>query len=134
MTNHNHRETKQRKVIYEVLQKSKNHPTAMEIYDVVRSKMPNISLGTVYRNLDVLHELGLIQKIYSGDSQMHFDAFMDDHNHVHCVRCGKVRDINLNPSVEYNYDNGNCDDFEIIGHNIDFIGICKDCKQSITNN
>jgi Fur family transcriptional regulator, ferric uptake regulator len=134
MADHNHRDTKQRKIIYEELQKSKKHPTALEIFDAVREIIPNISLGTVYRNLDVLHELGLIQKIYSGDSQMHYDAYMINHYHVRCLRCGKVRDIKVEPSIKYEHDENLCDDFETMGHNIEFIGICSDCKKLINDN
>jgi Fe2+ or Zn2+ uptake regulation protein len=128
MTKCNLRNTNQRKVILEALKKTKNHPTAIEIYDAVRDELPNISLGTVYRNLDVLHECGLIQKIYSGDSQMHFDALVNEHNHIRCIKCGKVRDISVALNVEYNMDNSELDRFEIFGHNIEFFGICSNCK------
>ena len=130
MTKINFRNTNQRKIIFKELKKSKKHPTAMEIYDSVRNRLPNISLGTVYRNLDVLREMGLVKRIYSGDSQMHFDACLDDHNHIRCLGCGKVRDIQVDPSVEF--DNGlkNQDNFEIIGYNIEFVGLCPDCKNN----
>ena len=128
MSKRNLRNTNQRKVILEALKKTKSHPTAIDIYDAVRDQLPNISLGTVYRNLDVLHECGLIQKVYTGDSQMHFDSYVEEHNHVRCLKCGKVRDISVELNVEYEIVSDNFDNYEIFGHNIEFFGICSECK------
>ena len=130
MNKRNYRSTNQRKIIYEELQKTKKHPTAIEIYDVVRKRLPNISLGTVYRNLDVLQECGLVQKILSGKSEMHFDANVQDHIHIRCLKCGIVRDVSIELSLEYNIDSSKFSDFEVIGHSIEFIGICPICKDN----
>jgi len=122
------RKTQQRKIILEELQKSRKHPTALEIYDAVRIQLPKISIGTVYRNLEVLQEMGLIKRIHTGDSQMHFDSNVEDHNHIRCLKCGKVRDISIEPFVEYNQDGNDFKGFDVIGHNIEFVGLCPECK------
>ncbi|MFW6005215.1 MAG: Fur family transcriptional regulator, partial [Desulfonatronovibrionaceae bacterium] len=86
--------TKQRKLILQTVRESRNHPTATEVYDQVRISMPTISLGTVYRNLDILSRQGHIRMIDTCGDQKRFDARTRDHLHVICSRCGQVRDVN----------------------------------------
>ena len=105
--------TKQRKVILEELCKSDSHPTADELYQTVRQRMPNISLGTVYRNLDFLTEQGQIAKIEYSGSQMRFDALLEFHQHVRCVKCGAISDV-------FN---------TLLSSRIEFDGICHKCGQ-----
>ena len=87
--------TKQRTLIYETVQGSSSHPTADDVFRAVRTKMPNISLGTVYRNLNVLTELGKIRKISIPGQPDHFDRQGDWHDHMVCVHCGRMLDITL---------------------------------------
>ncbi len=87
------RMTKQRSVILNELRRSDLHPTADEIYQAVRKKLPRISLGTVYRNLDMLAREGLIHRIHQAGSQMRFDAHAGDHIHIRCAYCGRIHDI-----------------------------------------
>ena len=89
------RMTKQRQVILEELRKVKTHPTADDMYQMLRKKMPKISLGTVYRNLEILSESGIIQKLDVGGTQKRFDGDISIHSHVRCVDCGRVGDIDL---------------------------------------
>ncbi len=77
--------TKQRKVIVEELTKSTDHPTAGDIYDTVRKRLPRISLATVYRNLELLAAHGVIQKLELCGSPARFDARRDGHYHIRCV-------------------------------------------------
>lgn len=87
--------TVQRKVIVDELKKLKCHPTADELYVIVRKKLPRISLGTVYRNLEVLSDNNDIQKLDIGKKQMCFDGNPDPHYHLFCRNCGAVEDIEL---------------------------------------
>jgi Fur family ferric uptake transcriptional regulator len=100
----------------------------VELYEAVRRRMPRISLGTVYRNLDLLAEMGKIQKVDLGGSEARFDANLDPHYHVRCVRCGRVDDVHGLPadlaSGELNEPAG----YEILGHRLEFVGICPHCK------
>lgn len=125
------RMTHQRRVILEEVQSSPDHPTADEIYERVRKRLPRISLGTVYRNLDVLTSCGLIRKIEPGRPQMRFDGEISEHYHSICKRCGKVEDAPVEPT-----DNtlellekalGKLTRYGIFGHRLEFIGLCREC-------
>ena len=86
------RNTRQRQVILEELQKVTSHPTAAELYEMARRRLPRISLGTVYRNLELLVRAGIIQKLQVSATEARFDGDPDRHCHVRCVRCGRVDD------------------------------------------
>jgi len=91
------RMTRQRRTIMDVLENGKDHPPADEIYKRVRRRLPRISLGTVYRNLDLLAEHGMIRKLEFAGSQRRFDGKTDNHYHVRCTACGRVEDAPLDP-------------------------------------
>jgi len=84
--------TKQRRVILDELRKLKSHPSADELYRRVRRFLPRISLGTVYRNLEVLSQQGVVQKVELGGPQRRYDGDATTHYHVRCVECGRVED------------------------------------------
>lgn len=122
------RNTKQRQVILEELQRLKSHPSAAELYEAVRGRVPNISLGTVYRNLDLLAEVGKIRKLSIGQAEARFDARTDAHYHVSCVECGRLDDVeDVSPDLG-DHSLQSTKGFEIIGHQLQFIGICPDCR------
>ncbi len=79
------RETKQRRVVYETIKNTYSHPTADWIFEKVRHRLPKVSLGTVYRNLGVLKEEGLVSEIYGNDRRAHFDADTSPHAHFICI-------------------------------------------------
>jgi Fur family ferric uptake transcriptional regulator len=125
------RMTRQKKVILEELNKVKNHPTASEVYDMVRSKLPRISLGTVYRNLEHLSAKGLIQKLDMRKGQRRFDATTQEHTHILCLNCGKVEDIALQPDQDILTMKSKVKDqsgYELIGYEIELHGICPECR------
>lgn len=121
--------TTQRQIILEELTKVKTHPTASEIYDMVRKRLPRIGLGTVYRNLELMAENGMILKLEVGGTQKRFDATTDTHYHIRCSDCGKVDDIDIpviDSLVQAATENSS---YQIIGHHIEFTGICSQCQQ-----
>jgi Fur family ferric uptake transcriptional regulator len=120
--------TRQRQVILEELRKANSHLTADEIYQMVRRKLPRISLGTVYRNLEVLSESGDIKKLELGGAQKLFDGKAEAHYHVRCVRCGRVDDVpgDLSPIISDVFRD--VSDYEIVGHQLVLTGLCPDCK------
>lgn len=121
------RNTRQRQIILEELKKVKTHPTADEVYEMVRMRLPNISLGTVYRNLEILSGQGQIQKLEFGRTQKRFDGTPENHYHFRCEECGKIFDI---PAEEIgNLDNLLSGDsgFEVHGHNLELFGVCPGC-------
>ncbi|MBT8764298.1 transcriptional repressor [Desulfohalobiaceae bacterium Ax17] len=121
--------TKQRKVILEALKGVKTHPTADEVYDMVRKSLPKISLGTVYRNLDILCEMGLIQKLDIAGRQKRFDGNPKPHCHVRCIECGRVCDVDYEPSIELK--SKNFSGFKVLGYSFDFFGICPECQLAL---
>lgn len=123
-----HRLTPQRKVILEELQKTRTHPTADEVYAMVRKRLPHVSLGTIYRNLDFLHARGLIRKLDKTGPQMRFDAYVDPHLHLSCVECGKIADLPADTaSVALHLPEES--PYEVQGHWIEFFGLCPECKK-----
>jgi Fe2+ or Zn2+ uptake regulation protein len=130
---HKHRMTHQRQVMLEEIMKMDSHPTADEIYEKVRQRLPKISMGTVYRNLDVLTSSGLINKIEPGHTQMRFEGKLRDHYHVTCVRCGKIEDAEIEPLGDtlQNLESalGRMTKHGVFAHKLEFIGLCKECLE-----
>jgi Fur family ferric uptake transcriptional regulator len=125
----NLRMTQQRRVILEELRKLDTHPSADEIYEVVRHRIPRISLGTVYRNLEVLSELGEIQKLELSGLLKRFDWDTSKHYHIRCVRCSRVDDAPIAPLNQLDNELYGATVFEIIGHNLEFTGLCPECSR-----
>ncbi len=122
------RMTRQRAIILEELRKVKTHPTADEVYSIVREKMPRISLGTVYRNLDFLAETGEILKLESAGSTKRFDGDTSWHQHVRCTECGCIGDV-MQPQSAPSIDTVHVDGFAITGARIEYDGICAACAR-----
>ncbi len=123
----NLKHSKQRDSIKEFLATRKDHPTADTVYMNVRQSFPNISLGTVYRNLTLLADIGEIARLRVGDGVDHFDYDTTPHYHFVCSECGKVLDLdmtvmkNLTETAQEGFDG------EIEGHVTWFYGRCSDC-------
>ena len=120
--------TRQRRVILEELRKVNTHPSADEIYEIVRKRLPRISLGTVYRNLEILSDSGDIQKLETGCSLKRFDGNLSEHCHIRCVRCDRIADVPMLPDLKIDLERVNASDFEIIGHRLEFLGLCPQCS------
>ncbi len=88
-----HRLTSQRRIVLEEIRKVRTHPTADEVYQMVRKRIPNVSVATVYRNLDFLAENGFIIKLKTKDKKARFDGHPEPHLHLCCRGCGYVADI-----------------------------------------
>ena len=119
--------SRQRELVKEFLMSRKDHPTADVIYQNVRNENPNISLGTVYRNLTLLTGEGEINRLDVGDGTDHFDADTSPHYHFVCRKCGSVIDLDMGsiesiPSAAAaNFDG------RIEGHSTYFYGTCRRC-------
>jgi Fur family transcriptional regulator, ferric uptake regulator len=121
--------TTQRQIILEELSRVKTHPTASELYDMVRKRLPRIGLGTVYRNLELMAESGMILKLEVGGTQKRFDATTDTHYHVRCTTCGKVDDIDTPVMDDLVKEAAASSSYKVLGHHIEFCGICPDCQK-----
>lgn len=129
--------TTQRQIILEELLKVSSHPTANEVYDMVRKRLPRIGLGTVYRNLELMAESGMILKLEVGGTQKRFDATIKPHYHVRCTECGRVDDVDMPVQQEINESAAQASHYQILSHHIEFTGLCSDClnarKQASVN-
>ncbi|MEE4241149.1 MAG: transcriptional repressor [Desulfopila sp.] len=123
----NMRLTTQRQIILEELSKVTSHPTANEVYDMVRRRLPRIGLGTVYRNLELMADSGIILKLEVGGTQKRFDATTQAHYHIRCTECDRVDDIDIPIQVHVDNIAAKITDYQILGHHIEFSGICKEC-------
>ena len=123
------RMTRQRKTILHTLRQTNSHPSADEIYELVRKQLPRISLGTVYRNLEVLADLGLIQKLELGGSIKRFDWDPNKHYHIRCLYCGKVDNAPIAPLNKLEDELYGATVFSIIGHRLEFEGLCPNCTE-----
>lgn len=122
------RMTKQRAVILEVLRSVHSHPTADEIYGMVRKRLPHISLGTVYRNLDLLTTAGEILRLDRAGIQKRFDGNAMPHQHVRCRDCGKIGDV-FPPAALPALADATVSGFTIHGVEVEFVGLCRDCEK-----
>lgn len=122
--------SKQRDMIINFLRSRKDHPTADVVYMNVRQQNPNISLGTVYRNLTLLADLGEIQRLRVGDGVDHFDADTSEHYHFICKDCGSVIDLEMDSIESINDVAGRHFGGHITGHFIYFYGTCESCMKA----
>lgn len=122
------RMTCQRQIILEELAKTKTHPTADEVYQFVRRRLPRISLGTVYRNLDILSRCGRVRKLELGGSQRRFDGNVEAHYHIRCRQCGKMSDVSMEPLTDLEAQAARKSDYRILGHQLEFLGLCPLCQ------
>lgn len=125
------RMTHQREIILEELKRSCTHPTADELYDVVRHRLPRVSLATVYRNLEQMFEAGLIRKVEFVGKQKRFDGDLNDHHHIICRRCGKVSDvhIDLRDGLEKVEIEGCV--YSDVSLFFEFTGLCPECRDFV---
>jgi Fur family ferric uptake transcriptional regulator len=125
----NLRTTQQRTIILEEVRSSKRHPSADELYSRVKKRLPRISLGTVYRNLEILTQLGEIQELKLSGSLKRYDWNPNKHYHIRCINCDRVDDAPIAPLNQIEDDLYETTVYEIIGHNLEFTGLCPDCTR-----
>lgn len=124
------RRSRQRDRILSVLQQATDHPTASEVYDLLKPEFPSLSLGNVYRNLNILVEQGHVERIQSGSTFDRFESRKSPHFHFVCTNCGKIIDVHPPESIHQTLD-GLVE--EQIGkmpdrHRVEYYGICADCS------
>jgi len=124
------RMTPQRYAILSFLLESMSHPTADEIYRALADKFPSMSVATVYNNLKVFIEAGLVRELTYGDDSSRFDADMSDHYHAICNRCGKIADFEFPPLTEIERAAATHTGFRVHGHRMEVYGLCGDCAAS----
>lgn len=123
------RNTPQRQIILEELSSVTSHPTAAELFSLVRKRLPRISLGTVYRNLDILQEQGRCVRLCGSDgAEARFDGRMDPHLHFQCQHCGTLGDLDTMLPLLDDYIGSTIEGHEIAGYNLILRGRCRRCR------
>lgn len=125
--------TPQRLAIYNMLAATKSHPNAEMIFNDLQSLYPTMSLATVYKTMEILKEIGLVQILNAGEDSFRYDADTSDHPHVRCMKCGQVEDIeNIDYSAFLNQV-AHGTKYELTGQQFYFYGICPTCQSKALN-
>ncbi len=124
------RESKQREAILRFVKGTSSHPTANHVHEEMRKEIPNISLGTVYRNLKLLKREGKISELDIADSKSRFDGNPHNHYHFRCERCGRVFDVDEPVNKEIDKRIARKTGFKVSHHILEFRGLCRDCQSS----
>ncbi len=122
------RKTKQKDAILRVVKETNSHPTALWVYEHVREEIPNISLGTVYRNLKLLKQEGKISELALAGALSRFDGRVPRHYHFRCEKCGHVFDVDQPVQNELNQRLIAKTGFKVSYHILEFRGLCPDCQ------
>ncbi|MDM5186993.1 peroxide-responsive transcriptional repressor PerR [Bacillus sp. DX4.1] len=122
--------TPQRHAILEYLVESMTHPTADEIYKALEGKFPNMSVATVYNNLRVFKEVGLVKELTYGDASSRFDYVTSQHYHVICEDCGKIVDFPYVGLEKIEDEAAKTTGFVINSHRLEIYGVCPECHKA----
>lgn len=125
--------TPQRLAIYNMLAANKSHPNAEMIFNDLQATYPTMSLATVYKTMEILKEIGLVQILNAGEDSFRYDADTSDHPHVRCMKCGQVEDI---ADIDYSTFLNQVAQgtrYELMGQQFYFYGICPDCQSKKLN-
>ncbi|MDO7907809.1 peroxide-responsive transcriptional repressor PerR [Paenibacillus sp. JX-17] len=120
--------TPQRHAILAYLLESMAHPTADEIYRALEPQFPSMSVATVYNNLKMLMEAGMVRELAYGDNSSRFDANISDHYHIICKQCGKIEDFSYPSLLEVERQAQHSTGFQVHGHRLELYGVCKSCS------
>jgi len=125
--------TRQRRTILEILGREHWHPSGDEVYRLARRRLPRISLGTVYRNLDLLSEQGLIRRIELGGRQRRFDGRLAPHCHVRCIVCAHIEDVMYRPPVSLGKAAAQLEGWEVSEYMLELMGRCPGCLEAASH-
>lgn len=120
--------TRQRRVVLEVVQAGNHHPTAAEVFNAARRKMPGISFATVYNSLRFLRDEGLIREINFGNGASRYDRETNRHDHAICSQCGKLVDFDLPGTVALSRPAARASNFKVESVQLTLVGLCPRCR------
>ena len=122
--------TPQRRAVLQALSSFEYFPTAQELLTAVRKNNPDVSLDTIYRNLSMLTELGIVHEIHRTSGNV-YELAADGHHHHHlvCTKCGRTECIDICPVTEIYKEEAEKKGFTITGHMFEFYGLCSDCRK-----
>src|SRR6266436_5896911 len=122
--------TRQRKIVLDVVQAGDHHPTAAEVFDSARKKLPGISFATVYNSLRFLKDAGLVREIAFGNGASRYDRETDRHDHAICSACGKLVDFDLPGTVALTRSAARVSKFKAESVHLTLVGLCPKCRDS----
>ena len=122
------RKSKHRDRILELLRSTDSHPTADVVYEQLKKEFPQLSLGTVYRNLNILLDMGLVKKIHFGSTFDRYEANTVQHYHLICETCEKIVDFKMPIYNDLNTQATKLTGFTVHHHKLEFFGVCEECK------
>ena len=120
--------SRQKELIYDLVSSTMSHPTADWVYENARRKMPHISLGTVYRNLNTLVQEGRILAITNARGPVRYDANTSRHSHVKCIGCGLMLDV-PETDIDFKPRSPKIRQFEVLEYRVEFLCLCPDCRK-----
>lgn len=120
--------TSQRLAIIEHLDGNKTHPTADSIYNEIKASHLGMSFATVYNTLEALVSIGEIQELSIGTDRKHFDPDVSSHHHIVCTDCSKISDVHIDYSLNLTLPKEVLSDFELTDSQVQFKGLCTDCR------
>lgn len=121
--------THQREQILHELHKEKEHHTAESLYEKVKKKLPRISLATVYRNLEILSEAGVIKKLQISGRQKRFDWDLEQHDHILCEQCHRIDNFETEQDQKHALQPKHNTGYQVAGCRVEFFGVCPKCQK-----
>lgn len=125
------RMTPQRHAILAYLYQTDGHPTADDIYKALAGNFPNMSVATVYNNLKVFRETGLVQELTFGDNSSRFEITKDIHYHVLCINCGNIENLEYPCVSDIEVLAQQRTGYKIDCHRVEVLGLCPSCQESL---
>ncbi|MFD1484801.1 Fur family transcriptional regulator [Lacticaseibacillus baoqingensis] len=125
------RVTPQRTAIIQYMIASTAHPTAEMIHAALAPQFPHMSVATVYNNLRLLADLGLIEEMSVADTATHFDFALSPHYHAVCSNCGKIVDFHYDQLTNVEAVAAAKTGFQVTGHHLEVYGLCPECQQKL---
>ena len=120
--------TRQREAVLQVIRERDDHPTANDIFQAARRRLPEISYATVYNSLRYLKEAGLVHEIKFGDNASRYDRETDRHDHAICTECGRLSDFDLPEAIEVMRAAARKSKFKPESVHVTLRGLCPDCR------
>lgn len=122
------RMTPQRHAILSYLLETMSHPTVDEIYKSLEGKFPNMSVATIYNNLRLFKDVGLVRELTYGDASSRYDANMSAHYHAVCIHCGMVKDFHYSSLTDVEKEASVNTGFQVTSHRLEVYGLCENCQ------
>lgn len=120
--------THQRLAVYEELTARRDHPSAETLYESLKKQYPSLSLATVYKTLQTLHEMGMVARVDSPTAQARYDAIVETHHHAVCTACGRIEDL-FDARLD-RIPEPKTSGFRFSGHSVHFHGLCAQCAKT----